>query len=103
VGTDTAAIFIRLGDVVSADRDQTAIADLDLTMELDKSFSLPAVFGAVPSAAEDENHRMLALLAGRASGASCVVGQFVVGEDSPWNNVRSHLKTPFLSKLTISA
>ena len=41
VGTDSGAIFIRLGDVVGANRDQPAIADLELTMELNKPF-MPA-------------------------------------------------------------
>jgi hypothetical protein len=100
VGTDAAAIFIRLGDVVGADCNQSAIADLDLTMELNKPFSLPTVFGAVPSATEDENHRMLSLQLGELPALRGVVGQFVVREDSPWNNVRAHLKTPFLLKLT---
>jgi hypothetical protein len=93
VGTDAAAIFIRLRDVVGANRDQSAIADLNLTMELDKSFSLSAVLGAVPSATEDENHRMLALQFGKLPALRGVVGQFVVGEDSPWNNVSSHRKS----------
>jgi hypothetical protein len=56
VGTDSAAIFIRLDDVVGANRDHPAIADLNLTMKLNKPFMLPAVLRAVPSAAEDENH-----------------------------------------------
>jgi hypothetical protein len=64
-------------------------------MELNKPFSLPAVFGAVPSATEDENHRMLSLQLRELPALRSVVGQFVVGEDSPWNNVRAHLKTPF--------
>src|SRR5215472_17180602 len=61
VGADSAAIFIRLSNVVGADRDQPAIANLDLTMELDKPFMLPAVLGTEPSTAEDENHWVLYL------------------------------------------
>jgi hypothetical protein len=34
VGVDSGAIFIRLRDVVGADRDQPAIANLEFTMEL---------------------------------------------------------------------
>jgi hypothetical protein len=59
VGTDSAAIFIRFGDIVGANRDEAAIGDLKLTMELNKPFSLSAVLGAEASAAEDENRRML--------------------------------------------
>src|SRR5882672_2812475 len=61
VGIDSTAIFIRLSDIVGADCDQAAIANLDLTMELNKSFSLPPVFRAETSPAEDENHRVLSL------------------------------------------
>jgi hypothetical protein len=70
-------------------------------MELDKSFSLPAVLGAVPSAAEDENHRMLALQLGELPALRGVVGQFVVGEDSPWNNVRAHMKSSLIFLWTL--
>jgi len=55
VGADSAAIFIRLGDVVGADRDKPAIGNFELTMEFNKAFSLPAVLGAVITAAEDKN------------------------------------------------
>jgi len=56
-----AAIFICLSDIVGADRDKPAISDLKLAMEFDQPLSLPAVLGAVTSAAEDQNHRMRSL------------------------------------------
>jgi hypothetical protein len=62
-------------------------------MELNKPFSLPAVFGAETSAAEDQNHRDLALQFGELPSLSGVVGKFIVVEDSPRNNVRSHIKS----------
>src|SRR6266404_2044920 len=40
------------------DRDQPAIGNLQLTMECNKAFSLPAVLGAETSATEDEDHRI---------------------------------------------
>ena len=40
VGADSAAIFIRLGDIVGADRDQPAIANLQLAMELQPALPL---------------------------------------------------------------
>jgi hypothetical protein len=55
VRPDAGAIFVRLSDVVRADRNKSAIADLELAMQLDESFGLPTVFGAVASAAEDQN------------------------------------------------
>jgi len=50
MGADSTAIFIRLGDVVGTDRDEPTIGNLELTMEFDKPFSLPAVLGGETSA-----------------------------------------------------
>src|SRR5271156_5788662 len=92
VGADSASIFIRLSDVVGADRDKPAIGNLELTMELNKPLSLPAVLGTETSAAEYENHRILSLQLGELAALRGVVGKLVVREDSPWNHVGSHLK-----------
>jgi hypothetical protein len=59
-------------------------------MELNESFRLPAVLGAETAAAEDKNHWMLCLQFGELPAFRGVVGKLIVGEDSPWNNVRSH-------------
>ena len=64
VSADTATVFVRLSDVVGTDRDKPAIANLHLTVEFQKPFSLSAVLGAETAAAEDVNHRMLALQLG---------------------------------------
>jgi hypothetical protein len=61
VAANSAAIFIRLSDIVGTDRDEPAIANLELTMKFNKPFSLPAILGTETSAAEDENHWMLSL------------------------------------------
>jgi hypothetical protein len=61
-------------------------------MELKKPFSLSAVLGAETAAAEDEHHGMLALQLGEFSAFRRVVGKFVVRENGPWNNFRSHTK-----------
>jgi hypothetical protein len=61
VGVDSCAIFIRLRDIVGADRDQPAIAYLEFTMELNQPFRLPAILGSVTPAAEDEDHGVLSL------------------------------------------
>src|SRR5208283_680847 len=92
VGTDSAAIFIRLSDIVGANRDKPAIGNLELTMEFNKPFSLPAVLGAETSAAEDENHWMLSLQFGELPAFRGVVGKLIVARDRPGNNVRSHMK-----------
>jgi hypothetical protein len=61
VRADSTTKFIRLDNRVGAYRDQPAIADFQLGMELNKAFVLSAVLGTVASAAKDENHRMLSL------------------------------------------
>jgi hypothetical protein len=100
VGADSVAIFIRLSDVVCADRYKPAITNLDLTMEFNKPFGLPAVLGAVTSAAEDHNHGMLSLQFGESPTFRRVVGKFIVGEDSTGNNIGSHMqKPPFLLEI----
>jgi hypothetical protein len=92
VGANSAAIFICLGDIVGADGDKPTIGNLEFTMELNKQLSLAAVLRAKTSAAEDENHRMLSLQFGEFAALRDVVGKLIVGEDSPWNQVRSHRK-----------
>ena len=99
VGADSAAIFIRQSDIVGANRDKPAIGNLELTMEFSKPFRLPAVLGLETSAAEDENHRMLSLQFGELPAFCGVVGKLIVGEDNPWNNVRSHIKPQDLDAL----
>jgi hypothetical protein len=61
VSANSTAKLIRLGDIVSADRDKPAIADLELAMEFGEALMLSAVLGTVASTAEDENHRVLSL------------------------------------------
>ena len=92
VGADSAAILIRLSDIVGANRNQPAIGDLELTMECNEPFSLPMVFGAETSAAEDENHWMFSLQFRELPAFRGVVGKLIVREDRSWNNVRSHIK-----------
>jgi hypothetical protein len=51
VGADSRAVFVRLGDIVGANRYKPAVGNLKFTMELNKPFGLPAVLGAKASAA----------------------------------------------------
>ena len=102
VGTGSAAKFIRLSDIVRADRDKPAIANLHLTMEFNKPFSLPPILGAETSAAEDKNHWMLSLQFGELSAFRCVVGKLIIGEDSPRNHVRSHVESARCRLLSFS-
>src|SRR5262249_38051105 len=91
VRTNPAAIFIRLSDIVGADRDKSAIANLELTMKLNKPFGHPAILGAITSAAEDQDHWILPLQFGELPALRGVVGKLVVGEDSPGNDVGPHV------------
>src|SRR5215510_13081603 len=93
VGTNAAAIFVRLGDIVGANRDQPTIGNLEFAMQCNKPFSLPAFLGAEPAAAEDENHGILSLQFGEFPAFRGVVGKLVIGEDNPWSNIRSHIKS----------
>src|SRR5271165_5983717 len=61
VSPDSAAIFICLSDIVGANRHKPAVGNFKLTMELNKTLSLPAVLGAKASAAKNKNHWMLSL------------------------------------------
>src|SRR5215471_1923447 len=66
-------------------------------MQCNKPLSLPTVLGAETSATEDDDHWMLSLQFGELTTFRAVVGKLVVGENSPWNNVRSHGRTSLLS------
>jgi hypothetical protein len=103
VSTDSGAIFIRLHDIVGANRDKPAIGNLELTMKFNKPFSLPPILGAETSAAEDENHWMLSLQFGELPMFCGVVGKLIVGKDGPWNHVRSHMKSSTISPFTPAA
>ena len=92
MGTYSAAVLIRLGNIIGTNRDKPAIANLDFSMELNKPFGLPTVLGAKTSTAENQNHWMLSLEFGEFPAFRSVVGKVIVGEDSSWNNVRSHMK-----------
>jgi hypothetical protein len=61
MGADSRAIFICLGDIVGADRDQPAIGNLEFPMELNQPFRLSAVLGSETPATEDEDHGVLSL------------------------------------------
>jgi hypothetical protein len=52
-------------------------------VELSKPFMLPPVLGAVTTAAEDENHRILSLQFRELPAFSGMVGKLIVGEGSP--------------------
>jgi hypothetical protein len=61
MGADSGAKLVCLINVVGTDRDELAIANFDLTVELNQPLRLPAVLGSISAAAQDENHRVVAL------------------------------------------
>ena len=91
VGAHSASVLIGQSDVVGAYRDKPAIGDFELTMEFHQPFRLPAILRTKPSTAEDQNHGMLRLQFGELTAFRGVVGKFIIGEDGPWNDVRSHM------------
>ena len=93
VSAYSAAIFVGLGDIVGADRDQPAIADLHLTMELQQTFGLTAIFWAEGAAAEHEHHGILSLQLGEFSMLRGMIAELIVGENGSGHHVGSHLKS----------
>jgi len=66
-------------------------------MKLKQQFMLPAVLWTVTAPAEYKDHWVLSLQFGELAPLCRVIGKLVIGEHSPWNNVRSHMQTTFLS------
>src|SRR5215470_14538948 len=62
-------------------------------MKLDQSFGLPALFGAIAPATEDQNHWILPLQFGELPACRGVVGKLIVGKDGPWADVGPHVNS----------
>jgi len=90
VSTHARTVLIRNGDIVGAYRHETAISDFQLTMQLDEEFCLPAVLGAITSAAEYKNHGMLTLQFRELTTFGRMVGELVVREERAGHNIGSH-------------
>src|SRR5262249_15389751 len=75
MGTDSHTKFVRLGNVIGTDRDQPAIANFHLAMELNEPFMLPAIPRAETSAAEYEYHWIFLLQLGEFPAFTSVVGK----------------------------
>jgi hypothetical protein len=96
VGANSTSKFIGLNDVVGSDRDQSAICNLELAVELNETLMLPPLLWAETAATEYENHWVLPLEFRELPAFCGVVGKLIVGEDCAWNNVISHLRYFFL-------
>ena len=90
VRADPAPVFVCLGDVIGADRNQPAIGNLKFPMKLNQPFGLAPVLGAIATAAENQDHRMRALQIGELPVFRGVVGKFVVRKNRSWNDISSH-------------
>ena len=92
MGANSAAKFIGLNNVVGSDCDQPAICNLELAVELNETFMLPTLLWAETTATENKNHRMWPLEFRELPTLGAMVGKLIVGEDSAWNNIISHLQ-----------
>jgi hypothetical protein len=87
------AFEARESDIVCADRDETAVSNLQLTMQLDKQFGLAAVLGAITSAAQYEDHGMLPLQFRKLAARGSVVSEFIVRKERAGYDIGSHSKS----------
>src|SRR5882724_1666928 len=53
---------------------------------------LSPLFWAETAATEDKNHRIWSLELRELPALGAVVGKLIIGEDSAWNNIISHLQ-----------
>jgi hypothetical protein len=83
VGTNPAAIFIRLRDNVGADRDKSTQPNLEFSIKSDRAFGHPAIPRAITSAAEDQNHWILPLQFRDFPALRGVVGKLKSGKTVP--------------------
>jgi hypothetical protein len=61
-------------------------------VELNESLMLSPLFWAETAATEDKNHRVWPLEFRELPALAGVVGKLIIGEDSAWNNIISHLQ-----------
>ena len=61
-------------------------------MELNETLMLSPLFWAETAATEDKNHRIWPLEFRELPALGAVVGKLIIGEDSAWNNIISHLQ-----------
>ena len=93
VSAYSAAVFVGLGDVVGTDRDQPAVTDLHLTMELQQTFGLTAIFRAEGAAAEDNHHGILSLQLGEFSMLCGMIAKLIIREDCSRHHIGSRVKS----------
>ncbi len=61
-------------------------------MELNETLMLSLLFWAETAATEDKDHRIWPLEFRELPALGAVVGKLIIGEDSAWNNIISHLQ-----------
>ena len=67
-------------------------------MKLNEALMLSPLLRAVTAATEYENHWVLPLKFRELPAFCGVVGKLIVGKDSAWNNVISHLRYFFMGE-----
>jgi hypothetical protein len=60
-------------------------------VELGETLMLSPLFWAETAATENKNHRIWSLEFRELPALAAVVGKLIIGEDSAWNNIISHL------------
>jgi hypothetical protein len=74
----------------------------NFTVQLNESFSLPPILRAITSAAEYNNHRMLALQFRQAPSFRRMVTEFVIGKTHARHNITPHRVEKLLSLRSVS-
>src|SRR3954454_16195623 len=75
MSANASAILVCLNDVVRGYRDEPAVADLEVAIELEKAFRLTAVLWTITAPAQHQDHRVLTLQFGEHSPLGHVVGE----------------------------
>ena len=94
VRADAGAELVALEQLVRADGDQLAVADLHLAVQLQQPLVLPAILGTEAAARQHDDHRVAPLDLGQLPDPAGVVRQRVVGEQASGENVRAHGAAP---------
>src|SRR6266851_2040989 len=90
MSADACAELIRRKHVVGTDRDQPAVADFHLAIQLDQTLGLAQILRTVSSPAKNQNHRIRTLQVRKLATFTGVIGQLIIGKYCASYDVRSH-------------
>src|ERR1700758_2228248 len=83
--------------IVGGDRGDLSVSHRDLGIKRGEFQMLLVFLRAVVAAREREDQRIVALKLAELAQFARVIGQFVVGENASWHNIRTHDSTPPMS------